>query len=279
LNADGYVDIAMAHPMTEGPPIWTEIKPGTEEWAEHFGPDLNPKDMAAVYKCEFKRKDRALPFAEINYCTKEDSLLWNYKNRVKDSLKSDWKPLAGKIARTRALRRCLRFAFSPTEAAALYAEKKVENILLEAAKAETPRAVIAPDDPYSEPQTGIRAGVEVVELQEAFDPDKTYITEVERRKLFAMADRMDTGDLSPHEAIKLALRDALADEDPVAHAELKIEDVSTKKITYAMYPEVVTRLSTDYLFKDREVTDAPAEVESEEFTEYTEVTEEQGKML
>ncbi len=261
LNANGYIDIAMSHPQTESPPLLREILHGTEEWTTWMGAET-PKDViAAAYVCEFKRKDRPIPFVECGYCPMDDDLLLKGKrsdpNRAR---KPDWRPLAMKIARTRAVRRCLRFAFSPTEAAAIYAEKKVEALLTKAERKQLPKPVVSPADPYAdepEPVTQVEPEVEV-------DPATVAISEPERRKLCAVVERLDTGDHSVIEAIKYTLADLLQEQTGQL---VEITDLSTKKITYGIYPELVSRLHERFPFKDREVIEVEAIVEPGDETE------------
>jgi hypothetical protein len=254
MNANGYIDIAMSHPQTESPPLLRQIEHGSDDWATYMG-DVSPDVIAAAYVCEFKRRDREIPFVEANYCPMDDDLLYKGKRNSPDrKKKDDWRPLAMKIARTRAIRRCLRFAFSPTEAAALYAEKKVEAVLEKAQRRELPKPVASPADPYTEEQPVREVGPEPGD----FDPDRVAIAEHERRKLFAITERLDTGDLSPMEAIKYTLAD-LSQEQTGELVE--IGDISTKKITYGMYPELISRLHERFPFKDREVVEVDAVVE------------------
>jgi hypothetical protein len=243
LNANGYIDIAMSHPMTESPPLLRQIEHGSEDWATYLG-DIQPNKIAAAYVCEFKRKDRAIPFVEANYCPMDDDLLYRGKrDNPNRKLKDDWRPLAMKIARTRAIRRCLRFAFSPTEAAAIYAEKQVEAILQKAERRELPKPVVAPEDPYGDPDPdGEREKTRewLADEPEDFDPNKVAISEGERRKTVADLLTERTGQL------------------------VEIKDVSTKKITYGIYADLIARLYERFPFKDREVIEVEAIVEGEE---------------
>jgi hypothetical protein len=257
LNVNGYMDIAAAHKMTETPPMWMEIQPNTEEWNKHLG-ETKPEDIAHACICEMKRRDRDVPFRGFNYCIMDDPLLFDYVgprgSRTKKR-KPDWKPLAVKIAESRAFRRMARFAFSPTEAAMVYAEKKVEAILQEAARKELPKPVLPAADPYSDAEEAKpEVEVEVVRPEQI---DDLKIQENDRRRLFSMAERLETAPHSPHNALKMVVAEILEER---LGGIVEIDTISTRDITYGMYTEIVERLHEQYPMKDREVEEVEAEV-------------------
>ncbi len=252
LNANGYMDLAAMHPQSEAPPMLREIKPDSEEW-EHWMGETDPKTIAAAFVCEFKRRDRTIPFVEFNYCTTDDSLLYDYKKGSPRKLKPAWPALAAKIARTRAIRRCLRQALSPTEAAAVAAEAKLKGVLERAAARELPRAVKSDEQPYADQPAALPENVELIREDAV---EGVCISEQERRRLFAITERLDTDPYTPHTALKMAIAEVRFEQGEDA---ITVDDVSTKEVTYEQYAEVVSKLHEQYGFKDRETEAVPHE--------------------
>jgi hypothetical protein len=268
LNAEGYYDVAAAHPMTEEPPVWFLVKPETPEWDEFIGSSMNPEDIAAGYICEYKRRDRAIPFREFNYCLKSDELLREWtgpKGSRKRALRIDWEPLARKIARTRSARRVLRTGLSLTEAAERYAQMAVAQILEEAERKALPKPVVSPDDPYSDkPEPRPEPEVTTAPPESVFE---SIIVEPDRRYLFKLRDDRDLSELSddPNEALKFLMQKVYAEMgDPK-----DIGEISTTKLTYKVYFKVRDALSL-FPYKDRETVEVEAEVVD---------TGEQGELL
>lgn len=249
LNADGYYDLMAEHPETQEPPIFQEIKPETPEWEEFLGEETPAKAIAAAFICEVKRRDRNIPFRDGNYCPMDDPLLFHPKTKKRYE---HWKALANKIAKTRAARRTMRMAYSTAAAAAAVVERKVEEIVERAARRELPKPVLPSESPYEETES-----IVVQSVPEDVDVDTLPIREADRRRLFAIVERLDTGDYTPHVALKMAVAEVMFDRGMDVG---DIDDVSTKAITYGMYVDVVERMHEMYPLKDRDVV----EVESEE---------------
>ena len=133
-NAQFYLDLAARHAQSAGAPAFVAIRPSSPEWSEWIGDQLWPAtlengtlagDIAAAYLCEFRRKDREGVFVEVGVCRTTDTVLF-VGGKPDRGLTKSWETDAKKTARTRAARRALRLAFSPSEARALYVSAKLE---------------------------------------------------------------------------------------------------------------------------------------------------------
>ena len=81
-NAEFWIDVANRHPTTEAVTRYY-VDAEHPEWKEWMGKQA-PDEIAAAYVTVVKRSDRSHPFTELNYCKKDDPIL--YEVRYMDGL-------------------------------------------------------------------------------------------------------------------------------------------------------------------------------------------------
>lgn len=194
-NIEFYLDVANRDPHRIGPPRFKKLEPETAEWAEWVGSRVKPEDIAAAFTAEWDRVVSAnghiATYREANVCRMTDAVLYQGGKRDRGLL-PDWEHVAIKTARTRALRRVLRFVYSPTEARQLYLAERLEQ-QLKAVRARRQDALLPAPGPVTRPDPP--------------EPDlrERPISHDARRYLFGLLERYELGDASPHDALLAAI--------------------------------------------------------------------------
>lgn len=301
-NAEFWLDQVAKHPATERPPELVPLKPGTPEWEEWIGESLGVQEIPAAYLCRLYRTDREGPFEEVGYATSKDAILYDYewveaegaKSRADaakmhpdaDKLFEDreaqprvWKARiptpkiayegeAKKTARTRAIRRCAKRAYSLTEAKYIRVGVEVEELLeqmeadvtarelpkgqdMRAAlqarfvckHCEPPVELVATElEAHRKDHPGHNSFTAVAESSGAAPPPPAkaavkrstegvrYISDTDHKRLHAWANERNLGAVSnPHETIKRIVADKRGLNDP---AKVKTTEITYEEFEY-----------------------------------------------
>lgn len=320
-NAEFWLDQVAKHPATLGPPELVLLKPGTPEWNEWLDESLSAEQIPAAYLCRLYRSDRDAAYEEVGYATAKDAVLYDYEwvevpnvsSRLEaakaepnadkmffDRDEKKWKARiptpklayvaeAKKTARTRAIRRCAKRAYSLTEAKYIRVAAEVEDTL-EELHAEAERAALPPgrqdvksalrqlfrcqscDPPVELLATELEAhrkqrpghnsflslgpegGLPERKPEPKRSPEgKRYISGDDHRRLHAWANERDYGGeiQNPHEMLKLIIAEIRGQPDT--------SGINTTEITYAEWEQVREALEK-YPLRPSDAEDAEAMV-------------------